>query len=64
MSDPQMSDQDLARINAAAVTREYRVQPHLGASTREFRTLPLVLTVPRLQDRVRHQRVCDFSPSF
>jgi hypothetical protein len=25
-----MSDKELAAINAAAVTREYRVQPHLG----------------------------------
>lgn len=30
MSDPRISDQELARINAAAVTKEYRVQPHLG----------------------------------
>jgi hypothetical protein len=25
-----MSDKELAAINAAAVTRKYRVQPHLG----------------------------------
>jgi hypothetical protein len=25
-----MSDKELAAINAAAVTKEYRVQPHLG----------------------------------
>lgn len=31
-ADPRMSDGELAAINAAAVTREYRVQPHLGAS--------------------------------
>lgn len=30
--DVRMSDRELAAINAAAVTREYRVQPHLGAS--------------------------------
>lgn len=28
--DPRISDNELAVINAAAVTREYRVQPHLG----------------------------------
>jgi len=28
--DPRMSDKELAAINAAAVTQEYRVQPHLG----------------------------------
>lgn len=31
-ADPRISDRELAAINAAAVTREYRVQPHLGAS--------------------------------
>jgi hypothetical protein len=25
-----MSDEDLATLNAIAVTREYRVQPHIG----------------------------------
>lgn len=30
MSNPRISDEELARINAAAVTKEYRVQPHLG----------------------------------
>ena len=30
-SDTRISDGELAAINAAAVTREYRVQPHLGA---------------------------------
>jgi len=34
VADPRMSDQEMAAINAAAVTREYRVQPHLG---KEFR---------------------------
>jgi V-type H+-transporting ATPase subunit B len=28
--DPRMSDGELAQINAAAVTREYNVKPHLG----------------------------------
>jgi V-type H+-transporting ATPase subunit B len=28
--DPRLSDKELAVINAAAVTQEYHVQPHLG----------------------------------
>ena len=28
--NPRMSDRELAAINAAAVTREYNVKPHLG----------------------------------
>lgn len=41
-SGPRLSDAELAGINAAAVTREYRVQPHLGeekALTAVFYTL-------------------------
>ena len=38
MSDPRISDQELARINAAAVTKEYRVQPHLGTPRFRFLT--------------------------
>jgi len=30
-SDARISDGELAAINAAAVTREFRIQPHLGA---------------------------------
>lgn len=30
MTDARLSDNELATINAAAVTKEYRVQPHLG----------------------------------
>jgi len=30
-SGARISDGELAAINAAAVTQEYRVQPHLGA---------------------------------
>jgi V-type H+-transporting ATPase subunit B len=30
MPDPRISDKELAAINAAAVTKEYRVQPHIG----------------------------------
>lgn len=28
--DPRLTDKELAQINAAAVTREYNVKPHLG----------------------------------
>lgn len=30
MADARLSDRELAQINAAAVTREYTVKPHLG----------------------------------
>ena len=30
VADPRISDKELSAINAAAVTREYNVQPHLG----------------------------------
>ena len=30
VASPRISDQELAAINAAAVTREYNVKPHLG----------------------------------
>jgi len=33
MADARLSDRELAAINAAAVTKEYRVQPHLGLFT-------------------------------
>jgi V-type H+-transporting ATPase subunit B len=29
--DPRLSDKELAVINAAAVTQQYHVKPHLGA---------------------------------
>lgn len=32
VADPRINDREIAAINAAAVTREYHVQPHLGAS--------------------------------
>lgn len=32
MADARLSDRELAAINVAAVTKEYRVQPHLGLS--------------------------------
>ncbi|KAF5360474.1 hypothetical protein D9756_004725 [Leucocoprinus leucothites] len=43
MSDPRISDQELARINAAAVTKEYRVQPHLDYRTVSAINGPLVV---------------------
>lgn len=30
VQSPRMSDEELLRINAAAVTREYKVNPHIG----------------------------------
>lgn len=42
MSSPRLSDRELARINAAAVTREYNVKPHLGEPLKH----------PYLQDRL------------
>ncbi|KAK0464601.1 V-type ATPase [Desarmillaria tabescens] len=41
--DPRISDKDLAAINAAAVTREYRVQPHLDYRTVSAINGPLVV---------------------
>lgn len=32
VADPRLSDRELAAINAAAVTREYHVKPHLGTA--------------------------------
>ncbi|KXN88248.1 V-type proton ATPase subunit B [Leucoagaricus sp. SymC.cos] len=43
MSDSRISDQELARINAAAVTKEYRVQPHLDYRTVSAINGPLVV---------------------
>ena len=34
VASPRMSDHELAAINAAAVTREYNVKPHLGEHLR------------------------------
>lgn len=31
MTSARLSDRELANINAAAVTKEYRIKPHLGA---------------------------------
>lgn len=36
MASPRMSNQELAAINAAAVTREYTVKPHLGEDLGEL----------------------------
>ncbi|KAG8958488.1 Vacuolar ATP synthase subunit B [Tulasnella sp. 419] len=43
MSSPRLSDKELAAINAAAVTREYRVQPHLDYRTVSAVNGPLVV---------------------
>jgi len=53
----RISDKELAAINAAAVTREYRVTPHLGKNNlvRLFQLLNRPLP-SRLSNGVRHQR--------
>jgi hypothetical protein len=38
-ADPRVSDKELAAINAAAVTREYRVKPHLGERAASLQTV-------------------------
>ncbi|KAF5389177.1 hypothetical protein D9757_003526 [Collybiopsis confluens] len=43
VNDPRMSDKELAAINAAAVTREYAVQPHLDYRTVSAINGPLVV---------------------
>ncbi|KAF8827678.1 hypothetical protein HHX47_DHR4000098 [Lentinula edodes] len=43
VNDPRMSDQEMAAISAAAVTREYRVQPHLDYRTVSAINGPLVV---------------------
>lgn len=65
--DPRISDRELAAVNAAAVTREYRVQPHLGM----FSTSSVLVLVrhhlSRLSHCIRHQwvrasfKVCSLS---
>ncbi|TRM60521.1 V-type ATPase [Schizophyllum amplum] len=42
-ADPRMSDAEMAAINAAAVTKEYRVQPHLDYRTVSAINGPLVV---------------------
>lgn len=42
VADPRISDRELAAINAAAVTKEYRVQPHLGKiKSYSYREMPI-----------------------
>lgn len=53
-SGTQISDGELAAINAAAVTREYRVQPHLGTHHPYICFECQILTAPiRLSYRLR-----------
>jgi hypothetical protein len=40
MADSRLSDKELAALNAAAVTREYSVQPRLGALQSLMRDSP------------------------
>ncbi len=56
--DPRMSDREMAAINAAAVTKEYRVQPHLGELL--LAVLPIhfcLISLYRLSHRLCYQRV-------
>jgi hypothetical protein len=59
MSDPRMSDKEMAAINAAAVTQEYRVKPHLGEYSSPC-VSRLLIHVCRLQNCLRDQRVSTF----
>ncbi|RXW17188.1 hypothetical protein EST38_g8670 [Candolleomyces aberdarensis] len=43
MASPRLSDKDLAALNAAAVTREYRVKPHIDYRTVSAINGPLVV---------------------
>ena len=36
MTNARLSDRDLANLNAAAVTKEYRIKPHLGMSSASY----------------------------
>lgn len=56
-ADPRLSDKELAAINAAAVTREYRVQPHLGASIKCRRQMEAESLSFRLSHSLSDQRV-------
>jgi hypothetical protein len=57
-ADPRVSDKELAAINAAAVTREYRVQPHLGEHRQFSARLPDLTDISyRLQDGICYQWV-------
>lgn len=55
--DPRITDTELAAINAAAVTREYRVQPHLGVFASTARPVLVRLRFYRLSHRICYQRV-------
>jgi len=45
MANARLSDRELANINAAAVTKEYRIKPHLGV-------LSMILTAIRVSRRL------------
>ena len=56
--DPRLSDKELAKINAAAVTQEYHVQPHLGGLAADFLTYPIkYILFVRLPHSSSHQWV-------
>ena len=53
--DPRLSDRELAAINAAAVTQEFRVQPHLGGFEGPCRLVIEYLSSTRLSHSISHQ---------
>ena len=55
VASPRISDHELAAINAAAVTREYNVKPHLGEDLSQERRRSTELR-PDAQTTGRFQR--------
>ena len=55
--DPRIIDTELVAINAAAVTREYRVQPHLGGFPALLTFVCSDIVFSRLSNCICHQRV-------
>lgn len=55
---PRLSDKELAAINAAAVTREYTVKPHLGKYSMVPDKQNLILWIFRLQNSICGEWVC------
>lgn len=60
MADARLSDRELANINAAAVTKEYTVKPHLGMSAHVSYATSVwqyLIPLPRLSNRFCDQWV-------
>jgi len=64
MASARLSDRELANINAAAVTKEYRIKPHLGAlsmlltAIQASRHLMLLQTIERYLPSMGEQAIC------